>query len=93
MKPKPIIIAYDVSCHKRRRKVHRILKDWRVGGQLSLHECYLTHHEAEELFIQLGRLLKDDADHLLMAWLDTRQSCMGLGSGKPFHSHPVKHFQ
>lgn len=72
MKRKSAIIAYDISCNKRRRKVFRCLKSWSLDGQYSLFECQLTRHEAEELFIQLSDLIDEDEDTLLLAWLDKR---------------------
>ena len=45
------LVAYDIRSDSTRRRVLRILRDWRVDGQLSVHECLLTPTEAEELFI------------------------------------------
>ena len=35
------VIAYDVSANSTRRRVFRILKDWKIDGQKSLVECRL----------------------------------------------------
>lgn len=72
MKRKAAIIAYDISCNKRRSKVFRCLKSWSLDSQYSLFECHLTQREAEELFIQLSDLISEDEDTLLLAWLDKR---------------------
>ena len=72
MKRKAAIIAYDISCNKRRGRVFRCLQSWSLDGQYSLFECQLTQREAEELFIQLTNLIDEGQDTLLLAWLDKR---------------------
>ncbi len=74
MKRKAAVIAYDISCNKRRRKVFRTLQAWSLDSQYSLFECLLSQREAEELFIQLSEVIDDTTDTLLLAWVDyTRQ--------------------
>jgi CRISPR-associated protein Cas2 len=70
MPRKPAVIAYDIVCDKRRRRVCRCLKQWRLDGQYSLIECRLTPAEADELFLQLVDLLDEAEDSLLLAWTD-----------------------
>jgi CRISPR-associated protein Cas2 len=70
MSRKPAVIAYDIVCDKRRRRVARCLRTWRLDGQYSLIECRLTEPEARELFIQLVALIDPDQDALLLAWMD-----------------------
>lgn len=84
MKRKAAIIAYDISCNKRRRKVFRCLKAWSLDSQYSLFECQLTRREAEELFIQLSDLIKQDEDTLLLAWLDKRHKIKMLTKSAGF---------
>ena len=74
MKRKAAIIAYDISCNKRRRKVFKCLQAWSLDGQYSLFECQLTQGEAQELFIQLSCIIDEDEDTLLLAWLDKRHT-------------------
>ncbi len=81
-KRKPIIIAYDISKNKRRYRVRKILKEWRLGGQKSVFECQLTLAEAEELFMQLGQVMDLASDHLLMAWVEPRRKILGRGKGR-----------
>ena len=54
-----VIVAYDISKNKVRAKIHKILKEWRLGGQKSVHECRLTKRQAEELFLE--RLSESDS--------------------------------
>jgi len=90
LKKKPIVIAYDISDNPSRRQVHKILKEWRIDGQKSVHECYLNQWEAEELFLQLGAILNQKTDHLLMTWLDGRRKGLARGQGRVFAFHPLR---
>ena len=89
MPRKPAVIAYDIASDKRRRRVARCLKTWRLDGQYSVFECRLTEREAEELFLQLIDLIDPDTDALLLAWMDnTRESravthCARIGFQAP----------
>ncbi len=81
-KPRPIVIAYDISENATRAKVLKILKEWRLDGQKSVHECKLTKRQAEELFIQLGQAINTKTDNLIMAWIETRRNILARGIGK-----------
>ena len=65
----PAVVAYDISQNKARRRVHRILQDWRIDGQYSVAECVLSYAEAEELFVQLNEQIDPDTDRIAIAWL------------------------
>lgn len=41
MKRRPAIIAYEIANNRTRRRVYRILLEWRMEGQRSVHECRL----------------------------------------------------
>ncbi len=82
MSQKPMVIAYDISSPKRRRKVRKILYRWRFDGQKSVHECRLTTKQAEELLLQIGPLLNPATDCLLMAWVDATREVL-YGGSKP----------
>lgn len=89
MPRQPAVIAYDIASDKRRRRVARCLKTWRLDGQYSLFECRLTEREAEELFLELIDLIDPVTDALLLAWMDnTRESrpitrCARIGFRAP----------
>lgn len=68
------IIAYDIVADSRRRQVHRCLKAWGLAAQYSLFECQLGPREAEELFLQLTRLIDPQEDSLLLAWMDKQRT-------------------
>lgn len=78
MRRRPAIIAYDVSCNKRRRRLFRCLQGWSLESQYSLFECNLTTREAEELFLQLTELLDGDEDKLMLAWVDSRREAKAV---------------
>ncbi|MFP7753714.1 CRISPR-associated endonuclease Cas2 [Thermodesulfobacteriota bacterium B35] len=78
MRRRPAVIAYDISRNRRRRRIFRILKQWRLDAQYSVFECRLTRAEAEELFLQLTGHLDPDTDFLLLAWLDSGRKAVGL---------------
>ncbi len=73
MARKPAVIAYDVVCNRRRRRLRRCLQAWQLDAQHSVFECDLSRQEAEELFLQLAHLIEDGEDRLLLAWLDNRR--------------------
>ena len=79
------VVAYDISNHKVRRRVHKVLQAWRVDGQLSVHECRLAPEHAEELFLQIGELMDASRDRLLLVWVaqDRPQLIRGRGEGHP----------
>jgi CRISPR-associated protein Cas2 len=79
---RPIVVAYDISRNKTRAKVLKVLKEWRLDGQKSVHECWLTQREAEELFLQLSQAIDVETDNLLMAWIETRRGMLARGLGK-----------
>lgn len=68
------VISYDITCDRRRRRVARCLKTWRLDGQYSLIETRLTEPEAQELFLQLVALIDASTDCLLLAWLDNQRA-------------------
>ena len=78
----PVVIAYDISDNKVRNKARNILKNWRLDGQKSVCECRLNMHQAEELFLQVGKLLDKEKDRLLMAWLESHRRVLSRGLGK-----------
>lgn len=79
----PIIVAYDISENKTRRRVLKVLKGWRLDGQKSVHECRLGLRAAEELFVQLSEPLDPATDSLIMAWLDGSRRPLARGIGRP----------
>ncbi len=80
--PKPCILAYDISSNRVRRKVLRVIREWRLDGQKSVHECRLTQDQAEELFIQLAEMIDPETDRLLLAWVQPKRRGAARGTGR-----------
>ena len=76
------IIAYDISCSKARRKVAHLLQNWRMEGQKSLAECWLSTVEFTNLWEKLATHLDDETDHILALNQDLRSHDLALGKAK-----------
>lgn len=86
----PAVIAYDISKNARRRRVYRVLQDWRLDGQKSVVETKLTHREADELMVQLTHELDLETDRLALVWLTSRSAvklagCAGSNQSSGYH--------
>jgi len=82
MNRRPAIVAYDISDDSTRRGALRVLREWRLDGQLSVHECLLDQHEATELFVQLSAVLDPATDRLLLAWIHPHRAPLARGRGR-----------
>lgn len=78
MKRRKVIIAYDITSNKRRRKAFKCLSSWKLDSQYSVFECLLTAREAEELFLTLSDIIDDRTDKLMLTWLDKKRQESGL---------------
>ncbi len=54
------VIAYDISCNKRRTKVHKLLSAYGEWLQYSLFECHLSRLQHLELNNKLQQLIADE---------------------------------
>ena len=86
-----VIVAYDISNNKTRNKIRKIINEWRLDGQKSVHECWLNNRQAEELFLQIGASANKDTDKLLMAWLEPRRKILTRGIGNARHNKDILH--
>ena len=77
------LIAYDVTCHRRRARALRTVRAFGLGGQKSAHECALTGRERRELLNDLARVLDGKVDRLLVLRLDPRSRIDTLGVAEP----------
>jgi len=78
------LIGYDVADAKRLVKVRQYLSAYRVGGQKSLFECWLTDGEYEKVNATLRDLIDPAEDNIFIARLDPRQKIQLYGVAKPF---------
>lgn len=83
------LLCYDVSEPRRLRNVFRLASGFRVAGQKSALECWLTPSERQDLLACLARAIDAHADRVHLFALDPRASirCFGLAqsfTGPPF---------
>lgn len=84
------IIAYDVASDRRRGRMLRVLKRWRLDGQKSVHECNLSAVEATELYLQLRELIDPECDRLLLAWSPDSGPTISLGLAAHAQRGPMR---
>jgi CRISPR-associated protein Cas2 len=73
------LICYDVSNPGRLYRVRKYLLGFRVGGQKSFFECWLTPAELREVRRTLNVLLDLTEDRAHIFQLDPRMRCDLLG--------------
>ncbi len=83
------LIAYDITNDRVRRQVAALLQPWRVGGQRSVAECWLSPIEFTQIWGQLQARINPQIDRLLALRHDLRShdQTLWLGSiyaGQPF---------
>lgn len=76
------LVAYDISDPKRLARVHRYVLGWKVGGQKSFYECWLTKAELALVMEQLGELIDPLEDRIHVFQLDARMppKCFGVAT-------------
>lgn len=73
------LVCYDICSPKRLYRVHKYLVGYRVGGQKSFFERWLTPAELREVRRTLNRLLEPTEDRAHIFQLDPRMKSEGLG--------------
>ncbi|MBN2886466.1 MAG: CRISPR-associated endonuclease Cas2 [Chromatiaceae bacterium] len=76
------VFAYDISNDRTRRHSLRSLREWRLDGQLSVHECVLDERTARALFAQLADDLDPATDSLLFGWVQRHRAVLARGKGR-----------
>ena len=64
------LIGYDIRSARRRRRALLAIKGHAVGGQKSLHECWLSETERRDAVGRLERIVDRDEDHVVVIRLD-----------------------
>lgn len=75
------IAGYDISCAKRLRQALAVLKEYAVGGQKSVFECFLTEAERAELVRRILSVINCQEDRFLLLRLDPRGEIRVQGRG------------
>ena len=76
------LVCYDVSCPKRLNRVRKYLTGYKIGGQKSVFECWLTPGDLIEVRVTLSGLLDPATDRAHIFQLDPRMSRDFLGVAK-----------
>ena len=78
------LVAYDVCDPKRLSRVGRYFHGYRVAGQKSVPEIWVTPTELQRIRADMGQLLDAQADRLQLIALDPRMRRRCLGLANPF---------
>lgn len=74
-----VLIAYDISNARRLRRAHKLIKEYAVGGQKSVFECFVTRQERQQLKEGLGRIINHREDRVHIFQLHGGGSIHTLG--------------
>lgn len=64
------VIAYDIACPRRLRRVAEACRDYGVRVQKSIFECWLDDERFEQLWQRLQTIIRTPDDRLLAYTLD-----------------------
>lgn len=78
------LVAYDVCSPRRLARVSRYFHSYRVAGQRSVPEIWVTLGELETIKSDMRQLLDADADRLQIIALDPRMRRSCLGQARTF---------
>ena len=78
------LVAYDVCDPKRLSRVGRYFHSYRVAGQKSVPEIWVTPAERATIEADLRRMLKADEDRLQLIALDPRMQPRCMGQAESF---------
>jgi len=79
MKRSLYLVAYDVREPKRLRAALKAVRAFAAGGQKSVHECFLTDAERQELTRNLRDAIEPAVDQAVILRLDPRARIETLG--------------
>lgn len=66
------LIAYDISCPQRLYRVHRFLLGYKVGGQKSCFDCWLSPAELSQVIQTLKHTINKQEDRIHLFAMDPR---------------------
>lgn len=78
-----LLTGYDVASAARLRRALHIASAFSLGGQLSLHECWVTAGERERLRTGLDEALRMQADRWALFDLGETPLSRAFGRGRP----------
>jgi len=79
------LVAYDIADPRCLARVHRYMLGWKVGGQKSCYECWLTPAEVQAVMTELSQLMAPEEDRVHLFQLDARMQPkrFGVARGAP----------
>ena len=78
------LVAYDISNPKRLARACRYFKSWRVAGQKSVPEIWVTPAELQAIRADLDQLIDPSSDRIQLLALDPRMTPCCLGQADTF---------
>jgi CRISPR-associated protein Cas2 len=86
------LVGYDVADPRRLARALKVARNYATGGQLSVHECFLTAAEKRALWLQMREVIDPKEDRVFILRLDPRAPVRTLGIGlapedPPFFYH------
>lgn len=78
------LVSYDISCPKRLYRVLKVAQAYRVEGQKSMHECWLTDTELTDFRPKLAHLIDPNEDRIHILLLDPRMTPQLWGKAQTF---------
>ena len=76
------LLAYDVTEDGPRSRVLRAVRGFGLDPQLSVHECWFTAGERNEIWQHLSAILDPATDRLLLLRFDPRSTIDHLGAAR-----------
>lgn len=73
------LVCYDISEPRTLQRVHRYLLGYKVGGQKSFYECWLTAAELRQVEADLAEMIDVATDRVHIFQLDPRMRPTLLG--------------
>lgn len=64
LRDRRIIVAYDITDDKRRRKLYKLLKSFGIRTQYSFFECLLSEMQYERLRVGIRKLIEVKEDRV-----------------------------
>ena len=78
------LVAYDIADRRRLAQVLRYMKGWKVGGQKSFYECWLTPADRRAVLGELTALIEASTDRVHIFQLDPRMKPRLFGVAQTF---------
>lgn len=78
------LVCYDIAEPHRLHRVCRFLQGYRVAGQKSVFECWLTEGERRHVMRTLPEMMQPDEDRVHIFQLDPRLKVQCYGVAEHF---------